>query len=99
MASQYHELKAGQYQAFTLRLPQHVPELKISLLATRGCVCLYASNCSERPLPRNCQWNLLVDATKEGENERTGTLTLQTAEVHFVSGIFHIGIYLSLIHI
>ena len=82
-------LKRGEYRNYTFRLPMHVPELTLSLVAERGCVCLYASNCSERPLPRLCQWTLLVDA----EKQRHGTLMVRTSEHHFVSGLYHVGLY------
>ena len=82
-------LRRGEYRNYTFRLPQHVPELSLSLTATKGCVCLYASNCSERPLPRLCQWTLLVDA----EKQQSGVLTVRTSEHHFVSGLYHVGLY------
>lgn len=83
------ELRRGEYRNYTFRLPRHLPELTFSLATEFGCVCLYASNCSERPLPRMCQWTLLVDA----EKQRSGTLSLRTSEHHCISGLYHIGIY------
>lgn len=82
-------LRRGEYKSYTFRLPSHVPELTFSIVAERGCVCLYASNCAERPLPRMCQWTLLVDA----QEQQSGTLTVRTAEHHFVSGNYHVGVY------
>jgi hypothetical protein len=82
-------LRRGEYRNYTFRLPTHVPALTFAINAESGCVCLYASNCSERPLPRLCQWTLLVDAQKQ----KYGTLTVRTSEVHFVSGLYHVGLY------
>lgn len=82
-------VKRGEYRNYTFRLPQHVPNLTFSVTADYGCVCLYASNCSERPLPRLCQWTLLVDA----EKQKHGQLTVSTSEHHFVSGLYHVGLY------
>ena len=82
-------LRRGEYTNYTFRLPTHVPELTFSINAERGCVCLYASNCAERPLPRMCQWTLLVDA----DEAQSGTLTVRTSEHHFVSGLYHVGLY------
>ena len=58
-------LRRGEYRNYTFRMPAHVPELTFSIVAERGCVCFYASNCSERPNARMCQWTLLVDAEKQ----------------------------------
>ena len=44
-------LRRGEYRNYTFRMPAHVPELTFSIVAERGCVCFYASNCSERPTP------------------------------------------------
>jgi hypothetical protein len=85
----HDSLKRGEYHNYTFRLPTHVPELAFSIAADVGVVCLYASNCSQRPLPRMCQWTLLVDAVKQ----RTGTLTVRTAEHHCVAGLYHVGVY------
>ena len=82
-------LRRGEYRNYTFRLPTHVPNLTLSVVADYGCVCLYASNCSERPLPRQCQWTLLVDA----EKQKQGQLNLKTSEHHFVSGLYHVGLY------
>lgn len=84
-------LKRGEYRAFTFRLPAHVPriQLTVSLASKSGCICAYASNCSERPLPCRCQWTLLVHS----EGEQRGTLELRTNEMHYLSGLYHVGIY------
>ena len=87
--TKHDTLKRGEYKSYTFRLPSHVPELTFSIVAERGCVCLYASNCAERPLPRMCQWTLLVDA----QDQQSGTLSVRTAEHHFVSGNYHVGLY------
>ena len=79
-------LRRGEYKNYTFRLPMHLPEVCLSVVAERGCVCMYASNCSERPLPRMCQWTLLIDADKQ----RQGSLNVRTNEHHFVSGLYHV---------
>eukprot|EP00966_Prymnesium_polylepis_P120153 2776481-Prymnesium_polylepis.1 len=55
------KMRRGEYRPLTFRLPMHMPEvlLKIGLESGQGCICLYVSNCSERPRPRMCQWALL----------------------------------------
>ena len=83
-------LRRGQFKNYTFRLPQHLPEITISVVAEVGSVCLYASNCSERPQPRMCQWTLLADASKSNGQS---SLKLRTNEHHFVSGLYHCGVY------
>ena len=70
-------IKRGEYRNYTFRLPAHVPEIAITVVCHVGCVCLYASNCSERPTARMCQWTLLADSAKE--NGRA-SLKLRTNE-------------------
>ena len=82
-------LRRGEYRNYTFRMPAHVPELTFSIVAERGCVCFYASNCSERPNARMCQWTLLVDA----EKQESGLLTVRTSEHHYLSGAYHVGLY------
>ena len=82
-------MRRGEYRNFTFRLPTHAPEVHLSVTVDYGSVCLYASNCSERPQPRMCTWTMLVDASKE----RFGTLPVRTDEQHFVSGLYHVGLY------
>jgi len=82
-------LRRGEYRSFTYRLPSHVPELKVSVVCDSGCVCVYASNCSERPNPRNCQWTVLVDSQKS----KLGSMVLRTSETHFIGGMYHVGLY------
>jgi len=82
-------LKRGEYRSFTYRLPAHVPELKLSIMCETGSVCLFASNCSQRPNPRNCQWSILVDAQKN----KLGSFSVRTSEHHFIGGMYHVGIY------
>ena len=83
-------MKRGEYKAFTFRLPMHLPEvlLRVTLQSEAGCICLYVSNCSERPKPRLCQWTLLVQ-----EGERTSSLRVRTDETHYVRGLYHVGLY------
>ena len=85
------ELRRGEYRNYTFRLPRHLRNSAFSLATEFGCVCLYASNCSERPLQEMCQWTLLVDA----EKQRSGTLSLRTSEHHCISGLYHIGIFVA----
>ena len=88
---QHGTLRRGEYKAFTFRLPAHLPELilSITLKSATGCVCLYASNCSQRPRPNMCQWSLIVSA----EGERHRSLVVRTEERHFIQGFYHVGIY------
>ena len=90
-STQRGHMKRGEYKAFTFRLPIHLPEvlLRITLESEAGCICLYVSNCSERPKPRLCQWTLLVHA----EGERTSALKVRTDETHYVRGLYHVGLY------
>jgi len=83
------KMRRGEYRNFTFRLPAHVPEIQLSVAAECGSICLYASNCSERPTPRLCQWTLLVDA----EKQKMGSLKVKTSEHHFVTGLYHVGLY------
>ena len=84
-----HALRRGDYRSFTFKLPAHYPELRLSVVCETGSVCLYASNCSARPDPRNCQWTLLVDSQKS----KLGSLVVRTNEHHFVGGLYHVGLY------
>ena len=89
--TQLGAMRRGEYKAYTFRLPVHLPEItfSIALKSVSGCVCLYVSNCSERPRPRLCQWTLIVHA----DGERRNSLAVRTDETHFIQGLYHVGLY------
>ena len=39
-------MRPGAYRSFTFRLPAHLPTAHIAVAVSRGCVSLFASNCS-----------------------------------------------------
>ena len=42
-------MRPGGYRSFTFRLPAHLPTAHIAVAVSRGCVSLFASNCSRTP--------------------------------------------------
>ena len=45
----FTSLRTGASRTFTFRLPKHVPTAWIVVNVRRGCVSLFASNCSRKP--------------------------------------------------
>ena len=84
-------IRRGEFRSYTFRLGAQAPlaEITLGLDSDDGCLVLYASNCSERPLARSCQWTLVVDA----QRQRRGRLAVKTHELHYTAGMVHVGIY------
>ena len=79
-------IATGASRTFTFRLPKHVPTAWIVVNVRRGCVSLFASNCSRKPQAASLYGQQLLSVQEHAK------LAVPTHEQHYTSGLYHVAV-------
>ena len=79
-------LRTGASRTFTFRLPKHVPTAWVVINVRRGCVSLFASNCSRKPQATALYGQQLLSVQEHAK------LAIPTHEQHYTSGLYHVAV-------